>query len=226
MSVGTGTKVYGTLGGVVEDETDQRYGMTCAHVFPSATSVDQPARHDDARATAIGKSAVPIALRPCPGVGPCNPYSNSPHIASVDTTLVNFDAGIDADLQILSIGALAGVVAKSSMTPGQEITFEGRTSGHRTAEVGGLAVFYRLQLNGQVYCFRDLFEVRWRSFIRTLFGPVVQAGDSGAWVCAETDQGPGWCGQIIGEDRRVGYAAFAENTLTAWSTAGKHLRVV
>jgi hypothetical protein len=225
VSVGTGTRVYGTLGGIVEDQTSQRYGMTCAHVFPSTPSVTQPARHDDARAKAIGISVTSIALQPCPGVGPCNPYVNSPHIASVDTALVELESGVASDLQILSIGPLAGVVAKNSMTPGQEVAFEGRTSGHRIAEVGGLAVFYRLQINGQAYCFRDLFEIRWRSFFRALIGPVVQAGDSGAWVCTETDRGPGWCGQIIGEDRRVGYAAFAETTIAAWSNAGKHFRV-
>lgn len=222
---GTGTGVCGTLGGIVEDQTGQRYGMTCAHVFPSPTLVVQPARHDDAQATTIGMSATPRALQPCQGIGPCNPYSNSPHVASVDTTLVELEASITSDLQVLSIGPLAGVVAKNSMTPGQEVAFEGRTSGHRIAEVGGLAVFYRLQVDGHTYCFRDLFEVRWRSFIRTFLGPVVQAGDSGAWVCAETDRGPGWCGQIIGEDRRVGYASFAENNVAAWSNAGKHLRV-
>src|SRR5262245_35262959 len=79
VSVGTGTRVYGTLGGIVEDQANQRYGMTCAHVFPSTTSVTQPARHDDARAKPIGISVTSIALQPCPGVGPCNPYVNSPH---------------------------------------------------------------------------------------------------------------------------------------------------
>ncbi|MDH5640563.1 MAG: hypothetical protein OEY28_04655 [Nitrospira sp.] len=225
VSVGAGTAMYGTLGGIVEDQTGQRYGMTCAHVFPSPTSVDQPARRDDAQATAIGMSATSIALQRCPGVGPCNPYLNSPHVASVDTTLVELEAGVTSDLQILSIGPLAGVVAKNSMTQGQEVAFEGRTSGHRIAEVGGLAVFYRLQVDGHAYCFRDLFEIRWRSFFRTFLEPVVKAGDSGAWVCAETDRGPGWCGQIIGEDRHVGYASFAENNVAAWSNAGKHLRV-
>lgn len=225
VSVGTGARVYGTLGGIVEDGNSVRYGMTCAHVFPSVTSVEQPARYDDPQASAIGKSSASIALQQCRAPGPCNPYTNSPHIASVDTTLVEIESHIAADLEILSIGPLAGVVSKNSMTPGQEVTFVGRTSGNRTAEVGGLAVFYRLQMSGQTYCFRDLFEIRWRWFIRTLLGPVVQAGDSGAWVCGETDRGPGWCGQVIGEDRRVGYAAFTENILTEWSNGGKQLRV-
>ena len=225
VSVGSGAKVYGTLGGIVEDSAGARHGMTCAHVLPSLSSVDQPALHDDSQATTIGTNTRSIALQSCSATGPCNPYSNDPHISNVDSTLVQLRPGITADLEILSIGPLAGVVAKNSMTPGQEVTFVGRTSGNRIVEVGGLAVFYRLQLGGQIYCFRDLFEIRWRSFIRTLLGPVVQAGDSGAWVCAETDQGAGWCGQVIGEDRRVGYASFAENIVGAWAIAGERLRV-
>jgi hypothetical protein len=150
---------------------------------------------------------------------------SGPHVSPVDTTLVELDATIPSSLEILSIGSLAGVVAKNSMAPGQGVTFEGRTSGHQIAEIGGLAVFYRLQVNGRAYCFRDLFEIRWPSLRQELFGPVVKAGDSGAWVCAETDRGPGWCGQIIGEDRRIGYAAYAENIVAAWSNGGKHLHV-
>lgn len=224
VSVGTGKRVNGTLGGIVEDSNGQRYGMTCSHIFPSPTLVDQPALCDDAGATSIGMSATAFPLVPCPGSGPCNPYSNSAHISSIDTALVKFGKNIASDLEILSIGPVAGVVLKNSMTPGQQVTFEGRTSGLRNAELGGLAVFYRLQMNGQAYCFRDLFEVRWRSHLHSLLGPVVKAGDSGAWICAETDQGPAWCGQVIGEDRGIGYATFAENTVAAWRQSGKQLR--
>jgi hypothetical protein len=35
----------------------------------------------------------------------------------------------------------------------------------------------------------------------------------------------GWCGQIIGEDRHVGYAAFAENTVAAWGKNSQSLSV-
>lgn len=226
VSLGSGTHTYGTLGGIVKDTSGVRYGMSCAHIFGSGTSVEQPALRDDPHASAVGGGLASIAPQPCGAQGPCNPYTGSPHIAAVDTALVEFRDGIAADLEILTIGPLAGLVAKNSMTPGQEVTFVGRTSGNRIAEVGGLALFYRLQMNGQAYCFRDLFEIRWRSTMRALLGPVVQAGDSGSWVSAETDVGPGWCGQIIGEDRHVGYATFAENTQAAWSTKGRDLSVV
>lgn len=225
VSVGTGTSVYGTLGGIVEDQTGQRYGMTCAHVFPFVSPITQPACRDDLQAKAFGMSGPSIALQPCPGTEPCNPYRNSPHVATVDTTLVTLNEGVDADLKVFTIGSLAGVVTKKSMTIGQSVSFEGRTSGYCTAEVGGLALFYRFQHGGEVYCFRDLFEIRRSSRILAALFPLVRAGDSGAWVCTETDTGPGWCGQIIGEDRNGGFAAFAENIVGEWSIAGKQLHV-
>lgn len=225
VSIGTGRQAYGTLGGIVEDQRRQRYAMTCAHVLSGPTSVEQPALYDDPQATAIGIGSQSTVLQPCPGAGPCNPYTNSPHITCVDSSLVAIDPTVASNLEILSIGPVAGIIDKVMMTQGQEVAFEGRTSGHRTAEVGGLAVFYRLQANGLTYCFKDLFEIRWGSLSRSLFGAVVKAGDSGAWVCAETDAGPGWCGQIVGEDRRIGYAAFAENIAQEWRKQGTALRV-
>ena len=225
ISVGTGHGTYGTLGGIVEDEDNVRYGMTCKHVLPSVSSVEQPALDDDPKASVVGKSSALIDLQACTETGPCNPYIDSPHITDVDTALVELDPKVDSKLEIISVGPLAGVVSKNSMAQDQQLTFVGRTSGSRVAQVGGLGVFYRLEVNGQAFCFRDLFEVRWRSYFRSLVSPVVQGGDSGAWVCAETDRGPGWCGQIIGEDRHVGYAAYAENIVRAWEAAGKQLRV-
>jgi hypothetical protein len=225
VSVGVASE-YGTLGGIVEDGTGTRFGTTCAHVFPAVTPVDQPWQRDDANATSIGTSTPVVPLHACTSPTPCDPYSNDPHIAETDSALVTLDPGIAADLEVLAVGPLAGVVSRRSIMPGQSIEFAGRTSGLRNAEVGGLVLFYRLQLGGKVYCFRNLFEVRWKAFLRTLFGPVVQAGDSGAWVCAATARGSGWCGQVIGEDRHVGYATFAETTVAAWANAGKHLRVV
>ena len=224
LSIGNGPKNHGTLGGVVEDQTGQRYASTCAHVLSDGSIAEQPALWDDPRATPIGQT-IAIPLQPCPDDQTYDPYGNVPHIASVDTALVKFDASIPSELRVLSSGSLCGVAQKKTMTPGQSVVFEGRTSGKRRAEIGGLALFYRLETNGITYCFRDLFEVRWRNLARSLLGSVVQPGDSGAWVCAETRKGLGWCGQIIGEDRRVGYATFAENTINAWKIEGKELLV-
>lgn len=225
VSVGEGAKAFGTLGGIVKDRRGARFGATCGHVFPASLEVDQPAKRDDMTALRIGTSDPVSVPQQCASSAPCNPYTSSAHISDVDTALIALDDGVDADLEVLAIGPLSGVVPKNSMTPGQSIEFAGRTSGHRVAEVGGLAIFYRMRMNGKTYCFRDLFEVRWKNWFRTLRGPIVQAGDSGAWVCAATAQGMGWCGQILGEDRNVGYAAFAENTVAAWGNTGKQLDV-
>lgn len=223
VSIGTGSNVFGTLGGIVKDGTGATFGSTCAHVFPTPASVDQPARYDRSKAGAIGTSTPITNLQACSSPTPCNPYVSSGHIVSNDTALIAIKNGIGAVTQVLSIGPISGLVSKNSMSTGQDIEFVGRTSGHRIAEIGGLAVFYRLGLGSSRYCFKDLFEVRWRHHARELFGPVVQAGDSGAWVCAPTASGMGWCGQIIGEDRGIGYATFAENTIAAWAAAGRNL---
>jgi hypothetical protein len=225
VSVGSGQKIYGTLGGVVADAGNRRFGSTCAHVFPTTLQVEQPALRDDSRAKRIGKSE-PISLQHCTSPTPCGPYVKSPHITATDSALIQLNSGISADLEVVSVGPLAGLVPKNSMTPGQTAEFVGRTSGHRIAEIGGLALFYRLRMANAVYCFRDLFEIRWNSFARTIFGPVVQAGDSGSWVVSPTASGMGWCGQIVGEDRHIGYAAFAENVVDEWSKRGRFLRVV
>lgn len=225
ISVGSGNRNYGTLGGVVEDQSGKRFGMTCSHVFPYPTSVDQPAQYDDTNATSIGTSVSSIPLQACSNTGACDRYGADPHVRAVDTTLIEVEAAASSDLKILSIGPLAGVVSKNSLVQGQQVMFEGRTSGHRICEVGGAVQYYKLELNGQSYCFRDLFEIRWISFTRSLFGPLVKGGDSGSWVCSETDQGPGWCGQVIGDDRHIGYVAYAESTIEAWSNIGKTLRV-
>lgn len=226
VSVGSGPSEFGTLGGVVRDGSGTRFGATCAHVFPSATSVDQPAKRDDASASGIGMSTPVVPLQHCTSLTPCGAYSTAPHIAEVDTALIDLNLGVAADLEVLAIGPMSGVVAKNSMSPRQSVEFAGRTSGHRFAELGGLGLFYRLKLGTKTYCFRNVFEVRWKNFLRTILGPVVRGGDSGAWVCAATAQGVGWCGQIIGEDRHIGYAAFAENTVEAWRSAGHQLDVV
>lgn len=222
-SIGTGFSTFGTLGGLVRDAGGQLYGSTCAHVFPSPAPVDQPARSDDATARQIGLSTAEIKLLPCPRSGPCNPYLSSPHISDVDSTLVELESGVSGDLDVLSIGKIAGHVGKNSLTPGQAAAFAGRTSGNRQVEIGGLAVFYRMQLESDYYCFRDLMEIRRTGYFASHFSSVVQPGDSGSWVCAETDRGPAWCGQVIGEDRQIGYAAFAENIVAAWSSRGKFL---
>lgn len=222
-SIGAGFKTYATLGGIVREADGQLYGSTCAHVFPSSTAVEQPARTDDATARQIGTSTTEIKLSACPNTGPCNPYLSSPHISDVDSTLVELESGVAGEFEVLSIGKLAGWVAKSLLTPGQAAAFAGRTSGNRQVEIGGLAVFYRMQSGTEYFCFRDLMEIRRMGYWASRFGSVVRPGDSGAWVCTETARGPAWCGQIIGEDRQIGYASFAENVLAAWSSRGKSL---
>lgn len=71
VSIGAGARTFGTLGGVVQDSSGERFGATCAHVFPTSVAVDQPAQHDDKRAKRVGTSD-PVALQHCTSPTPCN----------------------------------------------------------------------------------------------------------------------------------------------------------
>jgi hypothetical protein len=222
VGISTGASTYGTLGGIVQNDLGDRYGVTCAHVAPTSTPVYHPAKADDSKAKQIGTCYTATNLRRFAATDACN--LGSPNVLSVDAALVEL-RDTSSRLEILGVGSVAGVVRRNSMAPGQVASFAGRTSGHRTVEIGGLCLFYRLFFDGAAFCFHDLFEVRWPSFWQGCIRPVVKPGDSGAWVCTETHEGPGWAGQIIGESRHVGYAAFADNMLSTWQKVGLKLRV-
>jgi hypothetical protein len=214
ISVGTGSTVYGTLGGILEAPSKQRYGMTCSHVFTTGQQVDQPAQHDSVKkAVNIGSRAQGTSLVPSPSSALCNPLTAT---NLVDVALIDLGNGISSDLEVLDIGKLSGSPAKiASMSVGQTVETTGRTSGHRLLEIGGMAVTYQFEAStgGPKYCFKNLFEIRWPRLKRK---PPVQSGDSGSWVCLPSSNGFAWCGMVIGGDRVNGYAAFAEYVENWW----------
>jgi hypothetical protein len=217
VSVGAGTAQYGTLGGILEAPNKQRYGMTCAHVFTTGLSVDQPAQYDSAKKAAnIGVRAQGTNLAPTPSGTLCNPITAT---NEVDAALVDLGKGVSSDLEVLDIGKLSGSAKIASMSVGQTVETTGRTSGHRLLEVGGMAVTYQFEAfpGGPKYCFKNLFEIRWPYFSSLKKRPPVQPGDSGSWVCMPNSTGCVWCGMVVGGDRVNGYATFAENVEKWWT---------
>lgn len=79
--------------------------------------------------------------------------------------------------------------------------------------------------SGEYYCFKNLFELRWPSSWRLLYGSPVRQGDSGAWVCNPNSAGWGWCGMVIGGDRLIGYAQYSESVQEWWVKGKLDLRV-
>ncbi len=223
LSAGVGTASYGTMGGVVRDigQNGRMFGVTCAHVMTSGT-VDQPAKIDRKNAARIGSVHSHSPLQSSAGL--CTPASKN-GLNSVDVALIEIDPSVPANLEILDIGPLAGIIPIAKIGQGQAVEFTGRSSGNRSLKVGRLGVIYQYQKNGQTYCFQNVIQLNWPRFYQLTQRPVT-AGDSGSWICAANGQGVGWCGMIVGEDRLHGYAVYAETIEDWWKQQGFSLSVI
>jgi hypothetical protein len=130
----------------------------------------------------------------------------------VDAALIKIDKSVPSEFEVMDIGPLTGTTRRADLTPGQTVEIAGKSSGNRKLAIGGLAVTYRFRShNGDYFCFKNLFELRWPSYWHLLSGSPVQSGDSGAWVCNPSASGFAWCGMVVGGDRVLGYAQFSES---------------
>lgn len=211
VSIGIGASDYGTLGVILTDG-HAYYGLTCAHVAgPKGTSVTHPSGRDSGSPAVIGKTVCASDLVGCPPGVACNPWSGAvPN--EYDAALFEIDASkIPTLLEVLDVGPLTGVTDRASMTTTQPVQVMGRTSEFQSMQVGGLAPWYSFHHAGKDYCFKNLFEVH------SPYGVcgVIQAGDSGAPVCAAGAGGTEWAGMIAGCDAFKGYAIYAQ-TLQDW----------
>ena len=244
LSIGLGPKVSGTLGGILQDSQGNRYGMTCSHVTHDSSgayrSVEQPAASDSgsffrlrkgslrssgAGSTKVGSFVVSSPLCSAKQEAVCNPYSGLP-MNEVDAALIKIDKAVSSEFEVMDIGPLTGVTPRARLTPGQTVEIAGKSSGIRRLVIGGLAVTYRFRsYNGEYYCFKNLFELRWPSYWRLMGGSPVESGDSGAWVCNANSSSFGWCGMVVGGDRLLGYAQFSETVQAWWNTQKLSLSV-
>ncbi len=217
VSIGTTARDAGTLGGIVEDQNGQRWGVSCAHVVQVKAGVEQPAQRDGGAPGPIAVGLHVSSLSASIQSTPCNPYNTGSVMNSVDAALVQFNPPTTADLEVLNLGKLAGITPKGAVNPGASVEIAGKQSGTRILQVGGLGLTYRLRdENRNLYCFEHLFELRWPRFWRNIAGRPVQRGDSGAWALVSTARGNEWAGMAIAGDRLIGYAVFAE-TVVKWA---------
>lgn len=225
VSIGVGSTDSGTLGGIVKDQNNKQWGVTCAHVLNGSLNIDQPAQCDSGVSSAVGLGCYKAVLRASPGTTPCNPYASSTSLNIIDAALIEFSPGIMTNLQVLNHGDLSGIMRRTTPSPGQIVDMAGKQSGSRPLEIGGLAVTYRLRdSGGSLYCFKELFEVRWPRCWRVIGGRPVQHGDSGAWLLSSQATGTQWVGMALGGDRLIGYAMFAEN-IVDWASSNHNLNL-
>jgi hypothetical protein len=220
VSIGVGTTRDGTIGGIVTDGANF-FGVTCSHVVPNNHDiVDQPAQADSsASASAIGTRRDGTALVGSKPSDPCNAYSSTTPINTLDVALIQIKdpTTVKTPPEIRKIGALNGIVPRALLNPGQQVEFSGKESGHKRRYLGGVGVPYRVTdpFTGNVHCFRHLlvFRASWNR-------RPSKGGDSGAWLCSQYGSGYGWSGMIVGADGIDGYAIFADGVEQWWQARG------
>ncbi|MEM9153211.1 MAG: hypothetical protein AAGB19_22545, partial [Cyanobacteria bacterium P01_F01_bin.3] len=151
----------------------------------------------------------------------CNPWSGVV-TNEIDASLIDLSpSATPAKLEILDIGPLSDVATRASVSTSQLSEVTGRTSGFNAMQVGALAAYYKFQIDGKSYCFKNLFEVE------SPFGApgVIKRGDSGAPVCIDGASGKEWAGMIVGRDSFKGYAIFAETVMDWVKSEGYALSV-
>lgn len=203
----------GTIGGAVRSAAGDLLGITCSHVVAASPSIlveDEGAPFLPRLVAAIsGGARAPVAGE-CVGKtnlvalgadGTCNPYGANDHSNELDVALVK------ADFTGLPVFQVSGAPApRASLTSGVAAKVLA-IGGERTAEIGGLALYYSLRGPSENYCFRNLFEVLAPRHRPKVIGP----GDSGAWVLRHGPEGDEWVGLAVGSDDLRGFAIFAES---------------
>ncbi len=232
ISVGN-ADTAGTLGGILEDAAQRRYGLTCAHVLAAGDRAFQPAPGDGPGASAVGVVIRASTLRTSPTPGPCNPYGGAGTLNAVDAALIELDPGTTSQLCVLGVGPVTGVAPRDSLSPGEVVSVAGKQSGLHSLYVGGLGLAYRLRVltarEGKPVVhyasFRDLVVLEWASKLRTIFGWPIRKGDSGAWVLRPSAAGHEWCAVVVGGDWARGYAIPSETVCEWWEDLGLALSV-
>jgi len=217
VSGGSGPGTPFTIGGIVKSAAAKYYAVTCGHCAGPLATIEQPSGVDG-RTTKIGTVVRQVAPKPSPFGAICNPWAPGP-LNEVDAALIELTS--PAQLEVLSIGQITGVVPRSALSPGDRVDISGRTSGHRVLEIGGLAVTYKFDDDGNTFCFTNLFE------LRHAYGTTAcQLGDSGSWACRPAGLNAAeWAGMVVGADSLIGFGVFAETIQSWWHDQGFSLAV-
>jgi hypothetical protein len=207
VSVSSPTGPAGTLGGILEDASGKRFGLTCAHVVASGDEAQQPSPRDNIRGAArIGNCVASSTL-----TSHTLPLDSSdPSINEVDVAAIELDQ--PADLEILEVGALAEIASKSRVNPDASVEVTGK-SGRRSLYIGAISLMHEFKFQGTKYGYKNLFELKRQSRFWGLTGtlrPPVEPGDSGGWVLTAGANGMDWLGVIVAGDGPVGYATPAD----------------
>ncbi|MCG8653059.1 MAG: hypothetical protein MI861_24685 [Pirellulales bacterium] len=221
-SIGQSTpwKTALTAGGFLKDTSSgDNFLVSCAHGLPGLNSeVRMPSPIDANTCTRIGDVSRRVIPNPNLANTSCNSYANPTDCGSLDMAMVTLDSNVSVDPQIKGVGAVNDISSIANMMQYDHVVFRGKRSGKRSAQLGGLCLWYEInaevQLNdgtitAEPHCFRDIFEItHTRPFY--LNTDLAKKGDSGSWVVAIDGQVVSWDGLLIAGDGCRAYACFAE----------------
>jgi hypothetical protein len=146
VSVGSEGSAPGTLGGLLQSASGDRYALTCSHVVAAGCAVDQPSDRDNsAAATEIGRCVAATKL--VPSAGKCNPYG--PALQRVDAALIEIDPTVTSELELLNVGRLSGRLPMAALTQRMLVEVVGKRCGHRQLRLGGIGICQELMIDGQ-----------------------------------------------------------------------------
>jgi hypothetical protein len=221
ISIGVNSTDYGTLGGILKDERENWYGLTCGHVAKTNDIVEQPAQADGGKQDAIGR----VVFSEMPPTFPTDldaiPINQQAYAGQVDAALVLIDKAM-ATQEILKIGRVNGIIPPENIAQLHRLETTGRTSDWKILQYGSKTPYYNItvQSTGESHCFENPLQLRDPTG-RT----PVDEGDSGAWICVPGNAGSQWAGMVVGGDGQLGFAVSASALKSWWEDAPRNLRL-
>ena len=211
-SISTGDRDFGTLGGILHDTSCQKfYGITCSHVVELASEIFHPAKYDSSKSMKIGEVVHKSVLSPLP----VNFYQTKNLSAANEMDVALIEILEPAVLEILHIGSVASIFPEDLLVPNGQVNFVGRSSGHKQFLYADPdIVFYDLYQGAERFRYKDLMQIRQDGKIANFISTPTLNGDSGAWLCTPYQNGPAWCGMIIGGYGQTAFAISAEKIMT------------
>lgn len=226
-SIGTGPAAYGTLGGLLQDNSGNRYGVTCAHVATGKAKVIHPSPQDGGTQQIGYVSDFDLPKGFPPGM-PITAANQAAHANNVDVALIEIDPAVASKLAVDTIGPIVGIFPNGSIQQWHPAIFAGRTSNIRSVEFFAPVAYYNVPdaTGTGTICFNDIRLIRWPPGGGTGGPPPIQAGDSGAWLCVSGVNGYEWAAMAVAWDPQIGFAIPASAIETWWQSIKLNLRPV
>lgn len=214
----------GTVGGYLQDQHGDRWGVTCGHV---AQQKQTTITLNDVKGAVLANAGTVIHTNYADIIaqganGPCN--GNVPAIANtlnVDAALFSPASAHSPSSIVHSLGTVDQIYDKADLNSGDPVSMSAAISGRADYVIGGYGFRASLKMptTNDRYCFSDLFDFYdpgesdfWSAKLYQLKLTWPLPGDSGAWVChRHSAQQYGYYGTLIATRGPSGIAMFAES---------------